>query len=381
MKVAILIIMNITTKNTNLTLDQENYTSSSPQQFNQKRLFGVGILLLFVMLMLITISYQSMPARVKKPTLNPTSPSQVKIPTPMPFEEMTIPYLQKKSYKSTLSDLKLLKIHANYTSYLTSYTSDSLRINGLLTIPNGQAPRDGWRAVVFIHGYIPPTQYNTTQNYASYVDALARSGLVVFKIDLRGHDQSEGEPTGAYYSSDYIIDTLHAVSALQSTDFVNPDSIGLWGHSMAGNVVMRSVASSPSIAAAVIWAGAVYTYDDMQKYGIDDNSYRPPQLSTPRQQRRQRLREIYGEFKATHPFWRQVAITEYVNNVKAPIQIHHALDDNVVNIGYSRDLISLLKTTQTKHELFEYTNGGHNLSGNSFNQAMQRSVEFYKINL
>lgn len=52
---------------------------------------------------------------------------------------------------------------------------------------------------------------------------------MVFKIDLRGHGESEGEAGGGYYSDDYIQDTLYARAVLQSTDFVDGDNIGLWG--------------------------------------------------------------------------------------------------------------------------------------------------------
>ena len=179
-------------------------------------------------------------------------------PTPAPFYELTIPYLRQRDYKSTLSKLNQISRNQNYTSYLTSYHSDGLKINGLLTIPNGPAPQSpegevGWPAIVFVHGYIPPHQYKTTEKYVAYVDYLAKNGYVVFKIDLRGHGQSEGNPGGAYYSSDYIIDTLNARAALQSSDFVNPNKIGLWGHSMAGNVVFRSFVAAQKIPAVVIW--------------------------------------------------------------------------------------------------------------------------------
>lgn len=305
----------------------------------------------------------------------------VPTPTPMPFAEMTIPHLRQRSYKSSLAELTKLSEDPNYTSYLTSYSSDGLRVNGLLTKPKGEMPEGGWPAVIFIHGYIPPTQYQTTQNYVDYVNYLARNGLVVFKIDLRGHGKSEGEPGGAYYSPDYIIDALNAYVALQASNFVKKDNIGLWGHSMAGNVVMRTLAVKPEIKAAVIWAGAVYTYSDLAEYGIDDNSYRPPVVTTPRANRRQELFNSYGQFNPEHPFWKQVPATNYLLDIKGAIQIHHAIDDTVVNIGYSRGLDNLLDRTQIPHQLFEYQTGGHNLTGVSFTQAMGRSVEFLKTNL
>lgn len=302
-------------------------------------------------------------------------------PTPFPFQELTIPYLRNRSYGSSLGERAKVSEYAAYTSYTTFYVSDGLKINGLLTIPKTEKPAGGFPAIVFVHGYIPPTQYRTTVNYASYVDVFARNGFVVFKIDLRGHDRSEGEPGGAYYSSDYVVDTLNARAALAAGDIVNPKRIGLWGHSMAGNVVARSLAAKPDIPAVVIWAGAGYTYADLTTYRISDTSYRPPPNNTERQRKRQLLRDTYGDFDAVSPFWRQVAVTEYLPEFRGTVQLHHAADDQVVSIEYSRNLTNLLKSAGVAHEFYEYPNGGHNLTGSVFTEAMQRSVEFFKTGL
>ena len=302
------------------------------------------------------------------------------IPTPFPFQEMTIPALKSRSYKSQLGQLEKLSENAFYTSYMTNYDSDGLKVNGLLTVPKKENGGSLYPAIVFVHGYIPPQEYQTNVNYATYVDYLAKSGLVVFKIDLRGHADSEGEAGGAYYSDDYIVDTLNAVEALRSSEIVDPDLIGLWGHSMGGNVVFRSFAAG-NIPAVVIWAGAGYTYSDLQEYMIDDNSYRPQPTDSPRSRERQKLRDAYGNFDSEHWFWKQIPATNYLDGVTGAVQLHHAVDDNVVSIEYSRNLIKALDGSGIKYDLNEYQSGGHNLTGQTFNQAMQKTVEFFKDNL
>lgn len=308
------------------------------------------------------------------PAFNPT-------PTPFPFNELTVPYLRSRDYKSELGNLSPISENSEYQSFTTSYTSDNLKINGLLTKPKGEMPQSGWPAIIFVHGYIPPASYRTTQNYASYTDYFSRNGFVVFKIDLRGHGESEGESGGAYYSSDYIVDVLSAHSALQSSDFVKSGSIGLWGHSMAGNVVMRSLAAKPDIKAIVIWAGAVYTYVDFAEFGISDASYQTPADNNERAQRRQRIRDLYGEPSRDSEFWKAVAPTSFLGDIEGAVQIHHAVNDNIVDIRYSRNLNNLLDGAQIDNEFYEYNDGGHNLTGSSFNTAMERSVRFFRETL
>ncbi len=298
--------------------------------------------------------------------------------TPFPFQEMTIPYLRKRQYVSTLGSRQHSYERATYTAYVTSYNSDGLTINGLLTVPKGEKPAGGYPAIVFVHGYIAPSIYRTLERYGDYVDYLARNGFVVFKIDLRGHGDSEGTPGGGYYSSDYVVDTLNAYAALQRSDFVDGNKIGLWGHSMAGNILMRSFAVKPEIPAVVIWAGAGYTYKDLLEYRLNDTSYRPPQNNTERQRLRQQLFDTHGQFDEKSPFWSQVAVTQYLPDLRGALSLHHAVDDTVVSIEYSRNLKTLLDQTSVPHELFEYANGGHNITGSGWVSAMQRTVEFYK---
>ena len=353
---------------------------------NQKKIWLMAILgisLAVGIATVIVLLFKGSPGQMKGNPQSaegnlPADPAPAPAVPQFPFSELTLPYLRGRQYDSALSDLRFVSESQSYTSYLTSYQSDGFRINGQLTIPKGQSPLGGWPAVVFVHGYIPPGQYRTLVNYASYVDFLARQGLVVFKIDLRGHDQSEGEPGGSYYSGDYVIDTLNAFAALKKAEFVDPDRIGLWGHSMAGNVVFRSFVAMPEIKRVVIWAGAVYTYEDFSQFRISDRSYQPPAQDSERRRKRDELFNLYGQFSPESEFWRQVPATNYLDGVTGAIEVHHARDDAVVEIGYSRNLMDVLNGTDISHQLFEYPSGGHNLTGSTFTQAMQRTADFFK---
>lgn len=294
------------------------------------------------------------------------------------FKELTIPYLRSQNYESSLSQPQLYLKSSQYDSYLTSFLSDGFKVNALLTVPNTQIPEGGFPSIVFLHGYIPPDEYITTERYVLFVDYLARNGFVVLKIDFRGHGNSEGQANGAYFSSDYVVDTLNAINALSKFEKVNPEKIGIWGHSMAGNVGLRTVAVKKDIPAAVFWAGAGYTYQDFATYGIGDNSYRPPTGSSERARKRQLLNSYYGEFDENSWFWKMVPATNYLDGIKTNIELHHSIDDQVVNVNYSRDLKKILDEKKIPSNYFEYNFGGHNISGSSFDVAMQRTVNFFK---
>ncbi len=304
--------------------------------------------------------------------------------TPPAFDlgnELTIAALRSREISgSEIVIEQTLAPGANYAQYIASYVSEGNKIYGLLTVPNGAVPEGGFPAIVFNHGYIPPTVYRTTERYVAYVDALARNGFVVFKIDMRGFGNSEGEATGAYFSPGYTIDAIAALKSLQMLDYVNPDRIGMWGHSMAGNLVLRAMLIEPDIKAGVIWAGAVYSYDDMARYAISDPSFRrdqQPDIVRPGTL----LREKYGPPNTEEPFWQAVSLTEHIEYLEAPLQLNHAQDDPVVNIGYSQDLVKVLEDAGKEYEFYQYPGGGHNINSPYFNQAMQHTIEFFRDNL
>jgi dipeptidyl aminopeptidase/acylaminoacyl peptidase len=318
-------------------------------------------------------------------TITPT-PAATEVVFPV-GEDITIQYLQGLEISgSEITFEGELAPGANYERHLVSYISEGNKIYGLLTIPFEEPPEGGYKAIVFNHGYIPPTDYRTTERYSAHVDYLARSGFVVFKIDYRGHGESEGEPSGSYFSPGYTIDSIAALKSLQTLDIVDPQGIGMWGHSMAGNLVLRAMLIEPEIQAGVIWAGAVYSYDDLEAYGIQDNSYRPPPTpeteETPDPRRRSReIFDTYGRPDTRIDYWKAVSLTENIEFLESPLQIHHAEDDPVVNIAYSIGLAAVLKEHGKQYEFYTYEGGGHNLISTYFDQAMLRTVEFFRDNL
>lgn len=297
--------------------------------------------------------------------------------------ELTIATLQAREIVgSAITFEQTLENGPNYAQYIASYLSEGNRIYGLLTVPFGDPPVGGYKAVVFNHGFIPPDTYRTTERYVAYVGTLASSGLVVFKIDLRGHGNSEGEASGSYFSPGYTVDAISALKSLQTLDFVDPQGIGMWGHSMAGNLVLRAMLIEPDVQAGVIWAGAVYSYDDLVRYAIDDPSATRDFFDrSPGFRRGREIRDFYGQPNLDVPFWRAVSLTENLEALRAPLQVHHAVNDDVVNIGYSIDLAAALAAQNKVHEFYRYDSGGHNIGAPAFTDAMQRTIAFFFANL
>lgn len=267
---------------------------------------------------------------------------------------------------------------SNYQRYIVSYKSEGLKIYALLTVPNGEAPEGGWPTIVFNHGYIPPAEYRTTEKYVAYTDGFSRNGYVLIRPDYRGHGNSEGVAAGGYGSNAYTIDVLNALASVKKYPGVNPEKIGMWGHSMGGSITLKSMVARKDIKAGVIWAGVVASYPDLLSRWRRN---RPtPASGTGRISWRQTLAQKFGTPEQNPTFWDSISANSYLKDISGPIQLHHGTADESVPVEFSEKLSQELKDAGKIGELYTYQGDDHNISSN-FSIAMQRSIEFFNKHL
>ncbi len=295
-------------------------------------------------------------------------------------EPLSIERMRAQSYPgSQIITEQILPDGSNYTQSVVWYQSEGLKINALLTIPTGKAPATGWPVIIFNHGYIQPTDYRTTERYVAYLDGFARNGYIVFKSDYRGHGSSEGNPEGAYFSPSYTVDVLNAVGSLKRLKEADPNRIGMWGHSLGGNIAQRVITIIPDIKAAVVWGGVVSSYSDMYELWFNQRQ-RTPEASAQIQEhwrvRRVDFTKLHGTPDSNPEFWNAIDPMAHLNYFNTPVQLHHSRGDETVNYRLSEELAKTLTKAGKPNELYLYEGDDHNISAN-FNTAMQRSVEFF----
>lgn len=294
---------------------------------------------------------------------------------PVVLNPLSIDYLKSRSYQG--SDIKIeenLSSGSNYNRYIASYTSDGLKIYALLTVPK---TGKNFPAIVFNHGYITPEKYTPDGNYVAYVDALSRAGYVVFKPDYRGNGKSDGSPTSEFFSQDYVIDDLNAIASIKKFDKVNPEKIGVWGHSMGGNMAFKDLVISKDIKAIVIWSGVVGSIEDITYNFQTKVSYIP---STEdiflRYKNLPILITKYGIPRTDSPFWNSIDPINYLSGENIPVQIHVGLADNQVPTDFSKNLYNKLQSLNKTAEFYEYSGANHDIN-QSFDLAMKRTIEFF----
>jgi dipeptidyl aminopeptidase/acylaminoacyl peptidase len=330
---------------------------------------------LVVSVAILLFACTSPPHTVSTPGKHVASPSPAPAASDPKLVPLAIDAMRQREYPgSELAIEQTLTPGTNYRRYVASYQSDGLKILGLLTVPNGPKPATGWPVIIFNHGYIPPTVYRTTERYVAYVDGFARNGYIVFKPDYRGFGSSEGKPVSAYYAPDDTVDVLNAVTTLQRYSEADPNRIGMWGHSMGGNITLRALVIDPRIKVAVIWAGVTATYKDMLENWHPPAADRPPPSFAG--SARQNYLGRFGTPEQNPHFWDSISPMAYLSDITAPIQVHHGTADVEVPLQFSQTLANDLQAANKPVELYTYAGADHNIA-QGFGQAMARSVAFF----
>jgi dipeptidyl aminopeptidase/acylaminoacyl peptidase len=321
---------------------------------------------------------------IKKGTIQTKLPTLIPSPTASiaPSDLMNIQFMRSQNYPgSKIKIEETLSSGSNYNRYIVSFTASGLKEFALMTVPTGQKPAGGFPVIVFNHGYITPEKYTPDGNYIAYVDALAASGYIVFKPNYRGNGKSEGSPGSTYFSPNYAVDDLNAIAAIKKYPDANPNKIGIWGHSMGGDITLRVSEISKDVKAAVIWGGVVGNYNDILYNWQNRVSYQPAAEDLYlRNLGSQELLAQYGTPSQNPAFWNLIDPTENLNFINIPFQIHVGAADEQVPPDFSSSLYNKLTALGKTAEFYEYPGANHDIN-QSFSLAMQRTIDFFNLYL
>jgi len=140
-----------------------------------------------------------------------------------------------------------------HVSNVTYRNFNGIPVRAKLLQPGSDSGQQTFPGVVYIHGY-----QNNRETGDAYCIELARRGFVVLNIDAigRGNSGIPKTPTDPDFDNSY--GGLSALNYLQTLPNVDPQALGMMGHSLGAEMAYQVAMQNPSVKALVI-TGFAYT--------------------------------------------------------------------------------------------------------------------------
>lgn len=274
-------------------------------------------------------------------------------PPPITDSPGFIEELRARNYQPTeITRERKLSETASYTSYTFSYASDGLKIYGRMNVPAGAGP---FPVIILNHGYFNQSSFTSGDGTQAMAEILATKGYLTLASDYRGFGLSENDGQASRgHNPNYAIDVLNLVSSVKNLESADSARIGLWGHSMGGEVALRTVEATDAIKATVLWAPT--------SGRVSDNT------------------SFYGRGRSLSPASADAdgaSPINYIRFISSPISLHQGLADTEVNPEWSKELNDVLKKEGKSIEYFEYPGQDHNFRNLGWGIISTRTVEFF----
>lgn len=276
-----------------------------------------------------------------------------------------------------------------FEAFLYSYESAGLKVHALVARPNEPSSERGYPVLVANHGHHPePPKYGITEEskdwrpgdyYRRIPELFVARGFMVVMPDFRGHNNSQGfEFTeGMLESSYYTEDVLNLLAGLDSLDDIDQDNVFMWGHSMGGEVTLRTLVASDRIRGASMWSSVggdiwdqSYYYSRYEDPAAPDSSENPKSVI---QRLRGRIAELDGNYDpdGSEPLL-------HLDYLTTPIILHHSVGDRGAAYKWSERLAKELYMRGNKYEFYSYAGEDHLFKDEAMELAAERDATFFR---
>ncbi len=269
---------------------------------------------------------------------------------------------------------KIIKDEENFVSYLFYFYINKKKVSGLINLPkkSGDYP-----IIVMIRGYVDKEIYTSGVGTSHGGEVLAQNGFITLASDFLGYGNSDKASTDPMEDRFLTyVSVLELISSAKNLNTALEDKslparydgnhLGIWGHSNGGQIALSVLEISGENYPTVLWApvskpfpySILYYTDDIDDHG-------------------KALRKVVADFEKDYDS-EKYSLTNYLDWIKAPMQIHQGGADREVPQIWSDILVEALKKKEKEVEYFIYSGEDHNFTQGGWSLVMQRTMEFYK---
>lgn len=282
-----------------------------------------------------------------------------------PLAQYTVDYLTTRAYDGgAVLRESLWAQSASWEQWIISYTSDGIRVTGLMTIPIGQG--DGpFPVLILLHGGLEQASYRPGDDTNMHARYFAQHGYLTIAPDYRTYNDTGG--SGSPLKLPWTVDVMNLIAALPSIPEADSARVGVLGHSRGGGIGTHLMVISHDIQAISLYAPL--NADEAVNWDLYANTLRIEWAVTDA--------TIYGTPETNPEGYRLISPIYYLDRVQMAVQIHHGSADDVIPVEWSRDLAERLAALGRDVTYYEYPGAGHTFHNSDYNLFLERNLAFF----
>lgn len=298
-------------------------------------------------------------------------------PTPRPLEKYSFENLKSRSYAGSKIEFgQVLNDRPDLTSQMFYFTSDGKKVSGLITYPKNsiKAP-----VIVLIRGFVDQTIYETGVGSKHIGEELAKNGFLTLSPDFLGYGESaspSAQPIEERFETyTTVLNLLSSVKFLNQSFnkanlpvSVNPENVGIWGHSNGGHIALSILEISGANYPTVLWAPVSKPFPYSILYYTDEY-----------EDLGKKLRKVVADFEKEYDA-DKYSLTSYFDWINAPIIIQQGDADEAVPRKWSDELYKTLKILKKDVTYLPYPGEDHNFSQGHWSDIVRKDIVFYQKN-
>ncbi|MBQ4833902.1 S9 family peptidase [Pseudoalteromonas sp. MMG010] len=218
---------------------------------------------------------------------------------------------------------------------------------------------DGKKHPVLVNVYGGPHAQRVTNSWRSknlYFQYMAQQGYVIFQLDNRGSYNRGKKFEDAIYKHLGVVevaDQIKGVEFLRTLDYVDPQRIGIYGHSYGGYMALMTMFKAGDYFQAGV-SGAPVT-----DWALYDTHYTERYLSHP---------------KTNAKGYQDSAVFPYAKGLKGPLMIYHGMADDNVLFTHATKLFKQLQDNEQQFEMMTYPGSKHSLRGKRVQTHLHKTI-------
>lgn len=330
---------------------------------------------------------------------------QIKTEKPLPLLQYSFKNLRQKEFiaKQAIKVEKILNEDKKTGVYvlLFKYESQGKNISGAFNLKIDENSRESIKkpVIIMFRGYAPIENYYSGMGTKNAAAVFATNNYLTLAPDFLGFGESDDEPIDTWEAR--FIKTVNAIdliktvqtfpeidlSALENFPLqkitLDPDKIGIWGHSNGGQIAISVLEAMNSNLPTTLWAPVLAPFPYSILYFSDE--YEDEGKAT---------RKYLALFEEDYDVF-DFSISQHLDQLHGPIQIQHGTNDDSALVTWTEEFLAKVdlenerratdgstedKKLSIEIDFYKYPGANHNLQPN-WNEAIQKDLNFFAKNI